>query len=80
MCFEYLPRLISFVSSFSIDKGELFTWGTCGETGRLGHGDFGHCFEPKRVKWPQEQHGQRVHVHKVALGQDGGLAVVELDS
>ncbi|KAG0049101.1 Williams-Beuren syndrome chromosome region 16 protein [Gryganskiella cystojenkinii] len=80
-----LSNIIKIVASTDYaaainDKGELFTWGTCGETGRLGHGDFGHCFVPKRVRWPQEQNGQKVHVHEVALGQDGGLAVVELDA
>ncbi|KAG0305741.1 Williams-Beuren syndrome chromosome region 16 protein [Linnemannia gamsii] len=59
------------------DKGELYTWGTCGETGRLGHGEFEHCFEPKRVKMPQEKDGHKVIVHDVALGQDGALAIVE---
>jgi hypothetical protein len=60
-----------------LDKGELYTWGTCGETGRLGHGEFEHCFEPKRVKMPQEKDGHKVIVHDVALGQDGALAIVE---
>ncbi|KAK3836222.1 MAG: regulator of chromosome condensation 1/beta-lactamase-inhibitor protein II [Linnemannia gamsii] len=59
------------------DKGELFTWGTCGKTGRLGHGDFEHCFEPRRVMMPQEKDGHKVVVHDVALGQDGALAIVE---
>ncbi|KAF9930071.1 Williams-Beuren syndrome chromosome region 16 protein [Linnemannia zychae] len=59
------------------DKGELYTWGTCGQTGRLGHGDFEHCFKPKRVKMPQENDGHQVIVHDVALGQDGALAIVE---
>ncbi|KAG0288161.1 Williams-Beuren syndrome chromosome region 16 protein [Linnemannia gamsii] len=59
------------------DKGELYTWGTCGKTGRLGHGEFEHCFEPKRVKMPQEKDGHKVIVHDVALGQDGALAIVE---
>ncbi|KAG0217683.1 Williams-Beuren syndrome chromosome region 16 protein [Mortierella sp. NVP41] len=59
------------------DKGELFTWGTCGKTGRLGHGDFEHCFEPRRVMMPQEKDGHKVIVHDVALGQDGALAIVE---
>ncbi|KAF9130834.1 Williams-Beuren syndrome chromosome region 16 protein [Mortierella sp. 14UC] len=58
-------------------KGELFTWGTCGKTGRLGHGDFEHRFEPKRVVMPQEKDGDKVIVHDVALGQDGALAIVE---
>ncbi|KAF9278010.1 Williams-Beuren syndrome chromosome region 16 protein [Mortierella alpina] len=59
------------------DKGELYTWGTCGKSGRLGHGDFETCFEPKKVLMPQECNGKKVVVHDVALGQDGGLAVVE---
>ncbi|KAI8595831.1 regulator of chromosome condensation 1/beta-lactamase-inhibitor protein II [Dissophora ornata] len=61
------------------DKGELYTWGTCGKTGRLGHGDFENWFEPKRVTMPLEQNGRKVVVHDVALGQDGALAVVEYD-
>ncbi|KAF9438260.1 hypothetical protein BGZ76_008993 [Entomortierella beljakovae] len=61
------------------DRGELYTWGTCGETGRLGHGRFGHCFEPKKVNLPQEQGGHRVVVHDVSLGQDGALAIIEYD-
>ncbi|KAF9393232.1 Williams-Beuren syndrome chromosome region 16 protein [Podila verticillata] len=60
------------------DKGELFTWGTCGQTGRLGHGDFEHRFVPQRVVMPQEASG-KVRVHDVALGQDGALAIVEYD-
>ncbi|KAG0017582.1 Williams-Beuren syndrome chromosome region 16 protein [Entomortierella chlamydospora] len=61
------------------DNGDLYTWGTCGNTGRLGHGRFEHCFEPKRVKMPQEQGGRKVVVHDVSLGQDGGLAIIEYD-
>ncbi|KAF9192459.1 hypothetical protein BGZ51_005471 [Haplosporangium sp. Z 767] len=61
------------------DKGELYTWGTCGEAARLGHGDSENCFEPKRVRLPQEQNGIKVIVHDVALGQDGGLAIIEYD-
>ncbi|KAI7826905.1 regulator of chromosome condensation 1/beta-lactamase-inhibitor protein II [Gamsiella multidivaricata] len=61
------------------DKGDLYTWGTCGKTGRLGHGDFEHSYVPKRVKMPLEQDGRKVVVHDVALGQDGALAVVEYD-
>lgn len=61
----------------NLDKGDLYTWGTDGKTGRLGHGDFEHCFEPRRVKMPQEKDGHIVIVHDVALGQDGALAIVE---
>ncbi|KAF9203792.1 hypothetical protein BGZ49_006036 [Haplosporangium sp. Z 27] len=61
------------------DNEELYTWGTCGDTGRLGHGSFEHCFEPKRVKMPQEQDGRRVAVRDLSLGQDGALAIVEYD-
>ncbi|KAF9898175.1 Williams-Beuren syndrome chromosome region 16 protein, partial [Lobosporangium transversale] len=61
------------------DKGSLYTWGTCGKTGRLGHGDFEHCFEPRKVRMPQEQDGRKVVVHDVALGQNGALALVEYD-
>ncbi|KAG0071789.1 Williams-Beuren syndrome chromosome region 16 protein [Linnemannia elongata] len=59
------------------DKGDLYTWGTDGRTGRLGHGDFENCFEPRRVKMPQEKDGHKVVVYDVALGQDGALAIVE---
>lgn len=68
----------SLLSFFILDKGELFTWGTCGQTGRLGHGDFEHRFVPQRVVMPQEASG-KVCVHDVALGQDGALAIVEHD-
>ena len=61
----------------NLDEGDLYTWGTDGKTGRLGHGDFEHCFEPRRVKMPQEKDGHKVIVHDVALGQDGALAIVE---
>ncbi|KAF9357621.1 Williams-Beuren syndrome chromosome region 16 protein [Mortierella sp. AD094] len=61
------------------DNGDLYTWGTCGNTGRLGHGRFEHCFEPRRVKMPQEQDGRKVVVHDVSLGQDGALAIIEYD-
>ncbi|KAG0007019.1 Williams-Beuren syndrome chromosome region 16 protein [Modicella reniformis] len=60
-------------------QGHLYTWGTCGKMGRLGHGDFEHCFEPKRVVMPQESEGHKVIVCDVALGQDGALALIEYE-
>ncbi|KAG0223376.1 Williams-Beuren syndrome chromosome region 16 protein [Actinomortierella wolfii] len=61
------------------DSGKMYTWGSCGMTGRLGHGEFGNLFEPKRVVLPEEKDGKHVVFADVALGMDGGLAVVDIE-
>jgi hypothetical protein len=71
--------LTSFITSPLSDKGHLYTWGTCGNTGRLGHHEFGNCYEPKRVVTPQEEDGQKVTFRDVALGQDGGLSLFDCE-
>ncbi|KAG0240119.1 E3 ubiquitin-protein ligase herc2 [Mortierella sp. GBA43] len=65
------------------NKGNLYTWGICGDTGRLGHINpddrrltTDDCYEPKRVVMPQELKGHKVTVRDVALGQDGALAFI----
>ncbi|KAF9166485.1 Williams-Beuren syndrome chromosome region 16 protein [Actinomortierella ambigua] len=61
------------------DTGKMYTWGSCGKTGRLGHGDFGNLFEPKRMVLPEEKNGKRVEFIDVALGMDGGLALIDVE-
>ncbi|KAF9975865.1 Williams-Beuren syndrome chromosome region 16 protein [Actinomortierella ambigua] len=58
--------------------GKMYTWGSCGKTARLGHGEFGNLFEPKRIVLPEEKNGKRVEFVDVALGMDGGLALVDV--
>ncbi|KAF9112496.1 hypothetical protein BGX27_003287 [Mortierella sp. AM989] len=72
-----MPEQISLLSS--IRKIYASTDYAAAIDGRLGHGNFEHCFEPKRVKMPQEQDGRKVIVHDVSLGQDGALAIVEYE-
>jgi len=60
-----------------LDKGHLYTWGQCGDTGRLGHQMFGDCYEPKRVVMDDELNGHKVIVTDVALGIGGGVARFE---
>ncbi|KAG0320949.1 Williams-Beuren syndrome chromosome region 16 protein [Dissophora globulifera] len=79
-----LPRIRKIFASTDYaaaldDEGNLYTWGTCGRTGRLGHGEFGDLFEPKKITLPEaEKNGARAPVvHDVALGLDCAVALVD---
>ncbi|KAF9349606.1 Williams-Beuren syndrome chromosome region 16 protein [Mortierella sp. NVP85] len=57
------------------DKGHLHMWGTYGKIGRLVRGNLEDCFIPKRVDGVFRE--RNVAVLDVALGQDGGLALID---
>jgi hypothetical protein len=60
-----------------LDKGRLYTWGTYGKIGRLVHGNLEDCFIPKRADGVFRE--RNVAVLDVALGQDGGLSLVDYE-
>ncbi|KAK3816482.1 MAG: regulator of chromosome condensation 1/beta-lactamase-inhibitor protein II [Benniella sp.] len=57
------------------DKGHLYTWGTYGKIGRLVRRNLEDCFTPKRADEVFRE--RNVTVLDVALGQDGGLALID---
>ena len=61
----------------SLDKGHLYTWGTYGKIGRLVRGSLEDCFIPKRADGVFRE--RNVTVLDVALGQDGGLALIDYE-